>query len=136
VRRLLAALLALVALAAAAAPAAHAARGLQRAAPSPFTFTAAERDYDAYGWRVRLRRARMAFSTLADAGPRGFRLRNAGGRARVTTAPLYRPRSAHSVAVGRAAPRTIPADRRGRLRIDLRGDATVRIGARAGSLAA
>ena len=107
-----------------------------RAAPSPFTFTAAEHDYGAYGWRVRLRRARMAFSTLADAGPRGFRVRNAGGRARVTTGPLYRARSAHSVAIGRAAPRTITADRRGRLRIDLRGDATVRIGARAGSLAA
>ena len=107
-----------------------------RAAPSPFTFTAAEHDYGAYGWRVRLRGARMAFSTLADAGPRGFRLRNAGGRARVTTGPLYRARSAHSVAIGRAAPRTITADRRGRLQIDLRGDATVRIGARAGSLAA
>jgi len=107
-----------------------------RPAPSPFTFTAAERDYGAYGWRVRLQRARMAFSTLGEAGPRGFRLRNAGGRARVTTGPLYRPRSAHMVAVGRAAPRTLTADRRGRLRIDLRGDATVRIAVRAGSLAA
>jgi S-formylglutathione hydrolase FrmB len=107
-----------------------------RPAPLPFTFTAAERDYGAYGWRVRLQRARMAFSTLADARPRGFRLRNAGGRVRVTTGPLYRPRSAHIVAVGRAAPRILTADRRGRLRIDLRGDATVMIGARAGSLAA
>jgi diacylglycerol O-acyltransferase / trehalose O-mycolyltransferase len=107
-----------------------------RRAPSPFTFTAAEPDYGAYGWRVRLHRARMAFSALADAGPRGFRLRDAGGHARVTTGPLYRPRSAHAVAVGRAAPRTLTADGRGRLRIDLRGGATVRIAARAGSPAA
>jgi S-formylglutathione hydrolase FrmB len=101
------------------------------AAPSPFTFTAAESDYDAYGWDVRLDRAGLAFTTLADAGPSGFRVRGAAGHASVTTGPLYKPRSPHRVTVGSAAPRRQRADAQGRLRVDLPGDGTVRIGATA-----
>ena len=98
------------------------------AAPSPFTFTAAEGDYGAYGWDVRLDRAGLAFSTLAGAGPGGFRLRGATGHATVTTGPLYKPRSPHTVTVGSAAPHRQRADAQGRLRVDLPGDATVTIG--------
>jgi len=58
-------------------------------------------------------------------------VRGAAGHASVTTGPLYKPRSPHRVTVGSAAPRRQRADAQGRLRVDLPGDGTVRIGATA-----
>jgi S-formylglutathione hydrolase FrmB len=89
--------------------------------PRKVTFTAAEPRYEAYGWRVRLRRPAMEFSTLLGAGRRGFALVGSG-RALVITPQLYSPRSRHAVTIrGQGGARTarVRADSRGRLRLRL-----------------
>jgi S-formylglutathione hydrolase FrmB len=89
--------------------------------PKKVSFTAAEPSYEAYGWRVRIRRTAMEFSTLLKAGRRGFSLVGSGG-AVVVTPRLYTPRSEHSVRIhSESGTRnaTLRADRRGRLRIRL-----------------
>jgi S-formylglutathione hydrolase FrmB len=89
--------------------------------PRKVSFTAAEPNYEAYGWRVRIRRTAMEFSTLSQAGRRGFSLIGSGS-AVVITPHLYTPRSAHSVQIHSASGSrnaTLRADRRGRLRIRL-----------------
>jgi S-formylglutathione hydrolase FrmB len=90
-------------------------------APRKVSFTAAEPSYEAYGWRVRIRRPAMEFSTLLDAGRRGFSLVGSG-RALVTTPRLFDPRSAHELTIsGKRGRRTtsLHADRKGRLRVRL-----------------
>jgi hypothetical protein len=89
--------------------------------PRKVSFTAAEPSYEAYGWRVRVRRSAMEFSTLLKAGRRGFSLVGSGS-ALVVTPHLYAPRSAHSLRIhSESGTRnaTLRADRRGRLRIRL-----------------
>jgi S-formylglutathione hydrolase FrmB len=89
--------------------------------PKKVSFTAAEPSYEAYGWRVRVHRTAMEFSTLLKAGRGGFSLLGSGS-AIVITPRLYEPRSAHSVRIrGESGTRnrTLRADRRGRLRIRL-----------------
>src|SRR6266511_2011068 len=89
--------------------------------PRRVSFTAAEPSYEAYGWRVRIRRTAMEFSTLLGAGPRGFALTGSGS-AIVTTPRLYAPRSEHSVTIrGESGTRTasLHADGAGRLRVRL-----------------
>jgi S-formylglutathione hydrolase FrmB len=89
------------------------------AAPKRVSFTAAEPSYEAYGWRVRVRRLAMEFSTLLKAGPRGFALIGSG-RALVITPRLYAPRSEHSLTIrSQAGARKTNrrADARGRLRL-------------------
>jgi S-formylglutathione hydrolase FrmB len=91
------------------------------AQPKRISFTAAEPSYGVYGWRVRVRRPAMEFSTLLKASRRGFALVGSG-TATVTTPRLYRPRSVHLVRI-RAERGTTRiqrrADRAGRLRIPL-----------------
>ena len=90
--------------------------------PKRVSFTAAEPSYRAYGWRVRIRRTAMEFSTLLKAGRRGFSLLGSGA-ATVITPRLYAPRSAHFVRIRRGSGTrklTRRADRQGRLRIRLR----------------
>jgi diacylglycerol O-acyltransferase/trehalose O-mycolyltransferase len=67
-------------------------------APDPFTYTSAEPSYDVFGWHVSLKRDAMEFSTLAGAGARGFTLRGSGAAA-VTTGPLYKRGSVHTVTI-------------------------------------
>jgi S-formylglutathione hydrolase FrmB len=89
--------------------------------PKKVSFTAAEPSYEAYGWRVRVDRPAMEFSTLLNAGPRGFALVGSG-RALVTTPSLFAQRSEHSVTIrsqgGRRTTR-VRADGKGRLRVRL-----------------
>jgi esterase/lipase superfamily enzyme len=92
-----------------------------RGRPTLTTFTAVERRYAVDGWRVALRRRQPAFSTLIDAGRRGFALRGSG-TATVTTPPrLLAPGRWHAITVTGAARRTglvwRRADRRGRLTV-------------------
>ncbi len=88
------------------------------AAPSPFTFTAAEKTYAVWGWSVSVDREGMAFTTLADAGPSGFRLTGDGSApATVTTGRLYCPRSAVSVRVDGGGPSREKVDGAGRLTV-------------------
>jgi S-formylglutathione hydrolase FrmB len=90
-------------------------------APKRVSFTAAEPSYDVYGWRVRIRRPAMEFSTLLDASPRGFALVGSG-RAVVTTPALFDPRSEHALTIRRGGGRrttSLRADARGRLRVRL-----------------
>jgi S-formylglutathione hydrolase FrmB len=86
-----------------------------RAVPEVVTHTAAEPRYRAWGWRVRVRRATLEFSTLRDASRAGFSLTGSGD-AVVTTPPFYRRRCAYVVTANGVG--TIRrAGRRGRLQI-------------------
>jgi hypothetical protein len=85
--------------------------------PARVTFTAAEPRYSVYGWSVRVSRPAMEFSRLANASRAGFSL-SGSGRARVTTAPLFEPRRAYPIVV-RGTRRSVRADRRGRLHVDV-----------------
>ncbi len=66
----------------------------------PVQFTAVEPSYEAYGWRVRLRRPNAEFSTLGEARRRGFEL-TGSGRALVRTPPRYRPGARYLVRIKR-----------------------------------
>lgn len=96
-------------------------------APSPFTFTSADRTYEIYGFRVDVRRsAGQAFTTLAGAGPRGFRFTGTG-TATVRTPATYAPGSRHAVRAG-GRTRQVRADGQGRLRLAVTArDGQVRI---------
>ena len=88
-------------------------------APDPFTYVSAEPSYDVFGWHVALDRSAMEFSTLADAGARGFTMRGSGA-ASVVTARSYEPGSVHAVTLVRGGSRTelsAGADREGRLHL-------------------
>jgi pimeloyl-ACP methyl ester carboxylesterase len=85
--------------------------------PARVTFTAAEPRYSVYGWSVRVARPAMEFSRLANASRAGFSL-SGSGKARVTTAPLFEPRRVYTTVV-RGARRSLRADRRGRLHVDV-----------------
>jgi S-formylglutathione hydrolase FrmB len=90
-------------------------------APRKVSFTAAEPSYEAYGWRVRIRRPAMEFSTLLNAGRKGFALVGSG-RGLVITPRLFAPRSGHELTIRSEAGRRIAslrADARGRLRVRL-----------------
>lgn len=90
-------------------------------APDPFTYTSIEPNYDVFEWNVKLTRSATEFSELAGVSKRGFQLRGSG-TAKVTTAPLYKARSAHRVVVTTADARrrsTLTADRTGRLSFPL-----------------
>ncbi len=109
-----------------------------RPAPRRVTFTAVEPSYEAYDWRVKLRRPNAEFSTLSGADRRGFAL-TGSGRALVRTPPRYRPGARYLARIRR---RGGGVDRRrlrvtgsGRLRLRLRLAATNRFdeGAPAGA---
>jgi S-formylglutathione hydrolase FrmB len=76
--------------------------------PSQFTYTSADNRYSVYGWEVRTHRRAREFSTLADAGRRGFDL-SGSGSATVLTPRACRPGTRYRVAMsGDGAPaRTI-----------------------------
>jgi S-formylglutathione hydrolase FrmB len=87
--------------------------------PTPFSYTKADPDYAAYGWRVHIARPAMEFSELRAAGPRGFTLRGSGV-GRVTTAALFRPRSTVRATLTSATgtvTRSLIADRTGQVTI-------------------
>jgi S-formylglutathione hydrolase FrmB len=86
------------------------------APPSAFTFTAAERGYDVYGWRVSMDRAADEFSTLTVEGRGGFTLTGSGS-ALVRTAGAYTPRRRYQVLVGATVAQRLSADAGGRLSI-------------------
>ncbi|MEA2396712.1 MAG: hypothetical protein QOK25_268 [Thermoleophilaceae bacterium] len=83
--------------------------------PSPFTFTAVEPRYQAYGWQVTIDRLALEWSRLENAGRAGFTLAGSGS-ATVVTARLFRAGAVYPVTVGTDV-RRIAADGRGRLRI-------------------
>jgi S-formylglutathione hydrolase FrmB len=64
--------------------------------PSQFTYTSADKAYHVYGWRVMTHRKAREFSTLADAGRRGFDL-SGSGSATVVTPGVYRWGQRYSV---------------------------------------
>jgi hypothetical protein len=87
------------------------------APPSPFDYRSIEPDYGAYGWHVAVVRPALEFSELRDAGRHGLELLGTG-RATVTTARLYAPRSMVGATVRTGtgiATRTLTADRAGRV---------------------
>jgi hypothetical protein len=91
-------------------------------APRRVTYTSTEPAYAAYGWRVAVRRPAVEFSTLRDAGPRGFAL-TGSGRATVTAPTRHRPGTPVAVRIardGRVTRRVVVADRSGRVRVALR----------------
>lgn len=109
-----------------------------RPVPRQVEFTAVEPSYEAYGWRVRLRRPNAEFSTLSDARRRGFEL-TGSGRAVVRTPSRYRPGALYLARIRRAGNgpnggmgrraarmRRIEATSSGRLRIPVRLAATNR----------
>jgi hypothetical protein len=67
---------------------------------------------------VRVSRPAMEFSRLANANRGGFSL-SGSGRAQVTTAPLFEPRRVYGIVV-RGTRRSVRADRRGRLHVEVR----------------
>ncbi len=84
-----------------------------------FTYTSADASYSVFGWDVRMHRLADEFSTLADAGARGFTL-SGSGSAVVVTGPDYRPLSAERVQIHTGTgtrTKTLQADAIGRLRI-------------------
>jgi hypothetical protein len=88
-------------------------------APRKVSFTAAEPSYESYGWRVRINRPAMEFSTLLNAGVHGFALVGSG-RISVITPRLFRPRSEHLVTIRSEAGRRsieLRANGKGRLRV-------------------
>jgi S-formylglutathione hydrolase FrmB len=85
------------------------------AAPSPFTFTAAEPSFDIYGWHVAIDRPALEFGRLENASRDGFTLVGSG-TGTVTTAPLFRAGAAYPVTVGSDA-RRVTADAGGRLHV-------------------
>ena len=109
-----------------------------RPVPRQVEFTAVEPSYEAYGWRVRLRRPNAEFSTLSDARRRGFEL-TGSGPAVVRTPSRYRPGALYLARIRRpgngpnggmgrraARVRRIEATSSGRLRIPVRLAATNR----------
>lgn len=97
-----------------------------RPAPRRITFTAVEPSYEAYDWRVRLRRSNAEFSTLSGADRRGFSL-TGSGRALVRTPPRYVPGARFRIRIRRDGAGHRKVSRRrlrvtgsGRLRIGLR----------------
>jgi S-formylglutathione hydrolase FrmB len=87
--------------------------------PARVTFRSAEPRYEAYGWKVTVRRAVLEFSELSGASRSRFTLTGSGS-ATVTTPPrLYRPLSRHLVTVAGRARQTLTTDRRGRLHVSL-----------------
>jgi S-formylglutathione hydrolase FrmB len=64
--------------------------------PPQFTYTSADAAYSVYGWDVRMHRRAREFSTLADAGRRGFDL-SGSGSATVVTPATYRPGTRYRV---------------------------------------
>jgi S-formylglutathione hydrolase FrmB len=103
-----------------------------RRRPAATTFTAVESTYDIDGWRVALRRHRLAFSALSHAGRGGFELRTSG-RATVTTpAQSFTPRGRYTIIVAGAVagaggrPVLRRADGRGRIAVTIDLGATTR----------
>ncbi len=91
-------------------------------APRRVTYTSTEPAYAVYGWRVAVRRPDVEFSTLRDAGPRGFAL-TGSARATVTTPARYRPGTPVAVRIARGGAvtrRVVAAGRAGRVRVALR----------------
>jgi esterase/lipase superfamily enzyme len=85
--------------------------------PRTITFTAAEANYEAFGWRVMMHRAVEEFSTLTDASTSGFTLEGSGS-ATVVTSAKYVPRRSYTVTIGSQTQRE-RADRHGRLTIQV-----------------
>ncbi len=89
------------------------------AQPEPFSFTAAEPRFDAYGYQVTVHRDSMAFATLSGVSRSGFTL-SATTSATVATATRYRAGTAYQVTITTPHGRqnqTLPAARDGRLTI-------------------
>jgi S-formylglutathione hydrolase FrmB len=93
------------------------------AAPVPFDFTAAEPEFEAYGYRVQMHRQVLEFATLEDVRPAGFSLIGSG-TADVVTAPRYAPGALYTVTSEDGAGTTassagLRADAQGRLHVEL-----------------
>jgi S-formylglutathione hydrolase FrmB len=64
--------------------------------PAQFTYTSADTSYQVYGWRVSMHRKAREFSTLSDAGRKGFDL-SGSGSGTVATPCVYTAGSRYSV---------------------------------------
>jgi S-formylglutathione hydrolase FrmB/alkylhydroperoxidase family enzyme len=92
-----------------------------RPEPDAITYTSADAGYGAYGWQVSTHRVAREFSTLEDAGARGFGLRGSGS-ATVLTPAYYAPGSRYAVTLSgpsRAQTLSVTAGRDGRLQLEL-----------------
>jgi S-formylglutathione hydrolase FrmB len=91
------------------------------APPNPFSFTAAESTFEAYGYVVSMHRSVMEFATLDDVTASGFTLAGSG-TADVVTASRYRPGGHYLVTVTTATgarKKNVTADSTGRLHLHL-----------------
>lgn len=93
--------------------------------PRAFTYTTAEPRFSVYRWKVTRPDGGFGFAELADASRRGFAY-SGPGPARVVTAPVFRPRSRHTVTTDDGET-IVRAGRRGRLRFSVGPQAVVRI---------
>ena len=90
-------------------------------APKSISFTSIDPSWSQWGWSVSLHRPARAFSTLTNAGQRGFGLRGTGTAA-ITTPAAYKPSSPATVSVvGVSGTKTLRlrADRSGRLHVSV-----------------
>lgn len=90
-------------------------------APKSISFTSIDPSWSQWGWSVSLHRPARAFSTLTNAGQRGFGLRGTGTAA-ITTPAAYKPSSPATVSVvGFSGTKTLRlrADRSGRLHVSV-----------------
>jgi S-formylglutathione hydrolase FrmB len=82
-----------------------------------FSYMTTATTYRVYGWKVSIKRRVREFSTLAEAGLRGFVLRGSGSGTVITPA-RYRAGARYRVVVGATA-RSVRANRFGRLTINV-----------------
>lgn len=94
-------------------PALHKAFADPAPAPTQVTHVSAEPSYHVHGWEVHVSRPRMEFSTLADAGRRGFSFIGSG-IATVRTPRLFEPDRTYHTTAGHEK-----ADSLGRLKFHL-----------------
>ncbi|MBX3412013.1 MAG: esterase family protein [Pirellulales bacterium] len=94
------------------------------APPAAITFVAAEPEFSCYGWQVKRSDAALAFVTLKNASRQGFELLGTGEAVVTTPSQMFAPDEEilvvfHDGSAPRA-PKTMTADREGRLVVPVR----------------
>jgi S-formylglutathione hydrolase FrmB len=91
------------------------------ATPKRVTYTSADAQYSVFGWSVTMHRTAREFSTLDQAGERGFTLAGSGSGT-VLTPPQFRPGASYRLTLsgaGGSSTTTTVADAEGRLSIEV-----------------